>query len=158
MAHAIPVDNGLCGKAEIMADYMKLVDDGDLSANDVKNMVGNGWHVGSIGSWLMFVLSAVEFHEGLSMPKPLPASDDVEEVIDSPPRRKKYCPGLGDRQGWSSPEAISSFSPLIHQSPAALGGGFEEIMGGIDTSVTSCHGWESKDVVDITEDTQPEPL
>ena len=141
MAHAIPVGNGLCGKAEVAADYMQLIDSEHLTSNDLKNMVGNGWHIGSIGSWFMFVLSAVEFHEGLSMPKPLPVVDDVEEVFDSPPR-KKHCGGSFDRQNWSSPEPSACFTPLTHQSPTAFGGGFGEILGAKTSKTDYAFGLE----------------
>ena len=70
MAHGIAVDNGLCGNAEIVADDMSLVEFVELSVNDVKSFVGNGWHIGSIGSWLMFLLSAIEFDECIEVPRP----------------------------------------------------------------------------------------
>jgi hypothetical protein len=60
MAHAIPVWPHLCGGQESPVDWEKLVANGSLPPLKLKQMVGKGWHVQAMGSFIMFLLSSVE--------------------------------------------------------------------------------------------------
>ena len=77
-AHCVPTLGMPCGSVPVCADYMRLVRDGCIGAHHLRSMVGNGWHIGSVGSWLMYVLAVVEFGVVIQVPRN-PWSDGTEE-------------------------------------------------------------------------------
>ena len=91
MAHGIVADPAVCGPGvEQVADYLPLLESNELSRRALKDMVGNGWHVGSVGSWLMFLLGAVEFSSATRAPRYVNPPDDAEEEMDDdgPPQKR----------------------------------------------------------------------
>ena len=83
---------------QLPCDFLGLIDDGEVTASTLKSAVGNGWHIGVLASWVMFVLSSVEFKydeeeewpygdmsESLELKVPAPAP---QTPVSTPPRKK----------------------------------------------------------------------
>lgn len=66
----------------VPCDYMHLVRTGMLHPNTLKSAVGNGWHIGCLTSWIMFILASVEFGHTT-----LPPS--MKSAVLTPPRKKR---------------------------------------------------------------------
>ena len=62
-------------------------------------MVGNGWHIGSVGSWLMYVLAVVVFAPKVWVPRPLWSEpkrqcDNESDAKHDKKRKKVWGPGI----------------------------------------------------------------
>ena len=53
MVHGIPACPGLCGHKRPLVDFHKLLTDAQVLPGEVQSMVGNGWHLPSMGQWIM---------------------------------------------------------------------------------------------------------
>ena len=102
------------GSIPMICDYIGLVDEGKLKPCHIKGGVGNGWHHGSVGSWVMFVLASVEFTSGDPVPRPVSsiedATDETTTIHHTPNKRHKGLVIV-------SPSSAASSSP----SPFKLG-------------------------------------
>ena len=103
-AHGVPLReySHIIGADHVFpCDFMSLVSSGQLALRDIRSLVGNGWHIGSVGSWLMFMLASTELQPMMTVPRPITAAC-------SPKRRRRTSACA------SSPEAsLDGFSDVL---------------------------------------------
>ena len=116
---------------QLPCDFLALVEDGGIKASTLKSAVGNGWHIGVLASWVMFVLSSVEFKYDeeeewpygdmsksleLSVPAPAP-----QTPFSTPPRKKmKTESDASSELGSAAFDSSSSGSPWLSDTTTSV--------------------------------------
>ena len=109
-AHAVPLPEyaSIIGEGHVFpCDFMSLLYSGRLKIGDIHSLVGNGWHIGSLGSWLMFLLASTEL-EGLVAAVP--------RSLSTTPKRRK----VSEISTASSPSVASSPLSSFLRDPDSL--------------------------------------
>jgi hypothetical protein len=123
-AHLIPTWNNPPGhhwngphhadSLPVPCDYMKLVNTGQVLPSTLKSAVGNGWHIGILTSWIMFVMASVEFGQNyvrlVQNPCPQTPPAKRRKQWASPPQDNAEN-DLGDAPSTEAPQQTSSGSP-----------------------------------------------
>ena len=82
MVHCVPVWPDMCAGTSSPCDWENLVSTGTLPPLKLKQMVGKGWHIQAMGSFVMFLLSAVEVRQKVIMQHPIEWFFEPEDPWD----------------------------------------------------------------------------
>ena len=116
VAHGVPGVQGRFGP-EGPVDMIGMMASGEISPLQMKSMVGNGWHLPSVGSWLMWILAStrrITKESPCSIPAPIDLDDDATEIeFFSPVRkiRRRSSNSLGKSPG-PSPSSAETATPI----------------------------------------------
>ena len=75
----------LLDELPVPLDVMACVREQIVDPATVKSCIGNGWHIATMTSWIMFVLASVEFRKGDSVPQPLTPPPVKRQKLSSSP-------------------------------------------------------------------------
>ena len=71
MVHCVPVWKDMCDGYESPCDWEHLVASGALPPTKLKQMVGKGWHIQAMGSFVMYMLASVECRQEVILQHPV---------------------------------------------------------------------------------------
>ena len=118
-SHGIPACPGLCGHKRPLVDFHRLLMDAQVLPGEVQSMVGNGWHLLSMGQWTIFWLAST-LHRGQDKSPPQPClftiADDEEPDNVHPRQFSLVAPASGEGLGDASSTAEGHMA-----SPVRLG-------------------------------------
>ena len=80
--HCVPVWKDMCAGQESPCNWEHLIANQDLPPTKLKQMVGKGWHIQAIGSFVMFMLSAIECREEVFLQHPIEWFFEPEDPWD----------------------------------------------------------------------------
>ena len=109
VAHGVPGVQGKFGP-EGPVDLVGMMASGQVTPGQMKSMVGNGWHLPTIGSWLMWVLASTKKYTQsvpLTPGRSLVVEHESHHEVDgeteieffSPPRKMRRCASKSLSQG-----------------------------------------------------------
>ena len=117
MVHCVPVWKDICAGYESPCDWEHLVASGALPPTKLKQMVGKGWHIQAMGSFVMYMLASVECRQEVILQHPVEWFFEPADPWD-------------EETGSGGTASSQEFSDDTSTSQAASGSEFTRLLNG----------------------------
>ena len=81
--HGYPTESSIIEALKFPLDFRSLLQSKMVSPVETMSMMGNGWHLPSVGPWILWVMSSIESMEDvIGAPRPAPSTPCTETDIE----------------------------------------------------------------------------